>query len=64
MREISNEEVMAVSGAGIYSSNNGLQLRDMAVGAVAGAIMGGPIGAAVGLVAGSITGFRPQTQAN
>ncbi|WP_145481778.1 Blp family class II bacteriocin [Stenotrophomonas rhizophila] len=63
MREMSNEEVMQVSGGGIYNSGNRQQLRDMAVGAIAGGIMGGPIGAAVGLIAGSITGFRRQTSA-
>lgn len=64
MREMSNEEVMHVSGGGIYSSGNRQQFRDMAVGAIAGGIMGGPVGAAVGLVAGAITGFRRQTNAN
>ncbi|WP_282247320.1 hypothetical protein [Stenotrophomonas sp. PS02300] len=58
MREISSEDVMHVSGAGIYTEKHLLQFRDMAAGAIIGGIVGGPVGFAGGLVLGAITGYQ------
>lgn len=60
MREISREEVMQVSGAGIYTDNHRLQFRDMAANAIIGGLIGGPVGFAGGLLLGAITGYRPK----
>ncbi|MFL9582914.1 hypothetical protein [Stenotrophomonas sp. AB1(2024)] len=60
MREISSEEVMQVTGAGIYTDNHRLQFRDIAASAIIGGILGGPVGFAGGLVLGAITGYRPK----
>ncbi len=58
MRELTTQEVAAISGAGYYSERINYQFRDMVVGAVAGGLMGGPVGFAVGLAAGAVTGYR------
>jgi len=59
MRELTAQEIAAVSGGAFYPERTTYQFRDMVVGAVAGGIVGGPVGFAVGLAAGAITGYRP-----
>jgi uncharacterized protein YcfJ len=60
MRELTSQEVAAVSGARAYPERINYQFRDMVVGAIACGLVGGPVGFAVGLAAGAITGYNPR----